>query len=90
MLESFHLAYQFSHIPTHRWSNRLYRLYNTIRVDYETPANIHACFLIIDAIDTPHAPARIRQHRKWHSTRNHFRKLFLLPDLVTKAAIHTH
>jgi len=60
MLESFNLTYQFSHIPTYRWSHRLHCLYHTIRVDYEAAANIDTCFLIIDTIYTSYTPARIR------------------------------
>jgi hypothetical protein len=90
MLESFHLADQFSHIPTYRWSHCLHRLYHTIGIDYETPPDIYACFLIVDTVDSSYTPARIRQHREWHSTLNHLRKLFLLPDLMAEAAIYAH
>ena len=87
MLEGLDLADQLHNIASNLRSHHFHGTDVEIRVDEETPADVHTGIFIIDTIHAANASTCIRQQREGYATLDHFRKFFFLPDFVGETAI---
>ncbi len=88
MLEGLDLTYGFLDISTHRRRHYFHSLYNTIRVDNESPPDVDAGGFIVDTVGTAEMPTGIREHWKWNASFDHLGQLILIPDLMDENGVH--
>lgn len=89
MLEGFDLTDQLVRVATYFGGEHFSSPDDPIRVNNESAADVYARRLVVYSVDGPDPPATIREHGERNAALYHLGQLFLLPDLVDKAAVST-
>ena len=89
MLEGFYLAQKLGGIAANFRSEDFHGPDHKIGINYETAPDVDSSSFIVNAIYFAYFSSAVRDHGEGHSTINHFRKFFFLPDLMHKTAVCT-